>query len=104
MSDKCTCPTEPRNATNHGHLPGCPAVPKKLTKQPDREFVFSPCYDDTGTEYHLVVVQGRHGQLRHSPLRAHGTGASVDLARAAALREFAHATTSLRRARPVSNA
>jgi hypothetical protein len=67
-----------------------------------REFIFSPCYDSDGDEYHLVVVQGRHGSLRHSPLRCYGTGVSVDLARAKAMAEFTNATTSLRRARDVS--
>lgn len=63
----------------------------KTVPQPITKLEFSPCHDEAGIEYCLVILRGRHPNLTDSPLRVHGTGAKRDLAFAAALVAWDHA-------------
>jgi hypothetical protein len=60
-------------------------MPDKTVPQHTRAKVYSPCFDPTGKEYCLIVLEGRHPNVKDSPLRVHGVGAKRDLARANAL-------------------
>ena len=56
-----------------------------------RPHVFSPCTTAIGTEYALVLYEGRHPMMSDAPVRTHGTGLSTFLAHANALAAFSQA-------------